>query len=163
MDLFIETFHIDWQVIVAQAINFIVVLVIFYFLALKPLKKVMRERTEKIEGGIKDAHTNKELLTATRKEYEAVLAKAREEAHVLFQEGKKEAEGKRTEMLAQANTDVEQMITNGKKILEAEKNKMVEEAKKEIVSLVVRATEKLLEQEDMKGFDEKVIKRITKA
>ena len=40
---------------------------------------------------------------------------------------------------------------------------MVEDAKKEIVSLVVRATEKLLEQEDTKGFDEKVIKHITKA
>lgn len=163
MDSFISTFHIDWQIIIAQAINFLIVLVIFYFLVLKPLKKAMTERTEKIEGGIKDAHTNKELLTATRKEYEAVLAKAREEAHALFQDGKKDADKKRADMLAQASADVEQMITNGKKILEAEKNKMVEEAKREIVSLVVRATEKLLEEGDTKGFDEKAIKHIGKA
>ena len=161
MDSFIETFHIDFQIIIAQAINFVIVLFIFYFLVLKPLKKAMTERTEKIEGGIQDAHTNKELLAKTKKEYEAVLAKAREEAHTLFQEGKKDAESKRAEMLAQASSDVEQMITNGKKILEAEKNKMVEEAKKEIVSLVVRATEKLLSESDTKEFEKKAIKKIT--
>ncbi len=163
MDSFISTFHIDWYIITAQAINFLIVLFVFYFLAYKPLKKVMHERNTEIKGGLNDAKKNKEILAQTQKEYDAMLAKAREEAHVLFQEGKKEAEGKRADMLAQANADVEQMITNGKKILEAEKNKMVEDAKKEIVSLVVRATEKLLEQEDTKGFDEKVIKHITKA
>ncbi len=123
----------------------------------------MHERNTEIKGGLNDAQKNKEILTRTQKEYDTLIAKAREEAHILFQEGKKEAETKRAELLAQANTDVEHMISNGKKILEAEKNKMVEDAKKEIVSLVVRATEKLLEQEDTKGFDEKVIKRITKA
>lgn len=162
MDSFIETFHIDWKIIIAQAINFAVVLFILQFLALKPLKKLMKERSERIEGGLNDAAKNAELLKNTKKEYDEVLVKAREEAHVIFQEGKKEAEEKKKEMLESASKDVESMIINGKKVLEAEKTKMIEEAKTEIVSLVVKATEKLLESHKDESFDKKALEQITK-
>jgi F0F1-type ATP synthase membrane subunit b/b' len=54
------------------------------------------------------------------------------------------------------------MIESGKKTLESEKIKMVEEAKGEIVSLVVKATEKLLESHDKGDYESKVIKQIKK-
>lgn len=160
MDSFIETFHIDWKIIIAQAINFAIVLFILQYLALKPLKKLMKERSERIEGGLNDAIKNAELLKDTKQEYDEVIMKARGEAHAIFQEGKKEAEEKKQEMLASASLDVEQMIQNGKKVLEAEKVKMVEEAKNEIVSLVVKATEKLLESHKDNSFDKRAIEQI---
>lgn len=163
MDSFITTFHIDWKIIIAQVINFAVIFVVLYFLALKPLKKLMAARSEEIRTGLADAKTNATLLADTRKEYNDVLAQARTEAHELFQEGKRDAESKKAEMLASAQADVDAMIANGKKTLEAEKAKMVEEAKKEIVSLVVRATEKLLAETDDKAHTEGEIKKIKKA
>lgn len=162
MDSFITTFHIDWQIIIAQAINFIIVLFVLYFLALKPLKKVMRERTEKIEGGIENAKKNAELVKNTQKEYEEIIRKAKEEAHAIFKEGKEEAIAKKTAMVEEAGKEVEQMIANGKKLLESEKAKMIEEAKKEIVSLVVLSTERLLESTDTKKFDDKTLEQIKK-
>ncbi len=160
MESFIETFHIDWKIIIAQTINFAIVLFILYFLMIKPLKKMMSERSTTIEGGLNDAKTNKELLDKTKKEYDDVLINAKKEAHQIFQEGKNEAEIKKSEMIESANKEVEAIILNGKKILEAEKVKMIEEAKKEIVSLVIKATEKLLEGEDTKSFDEKILSKI---
>ena len=162
MDSLITTFHIDWKIIIAQAINFGIVLLVLYMFALKPLKKLMSEREEQITGGITDAKTNSELLNKTKKEYDDVLTKARREAHDIFQEGKKEAESKKAEMLLSANKEVEQIISNGKNLLEREKVKMVEEAKNEIVSLVVKATEKLLESHDNKDFDKNTLEQIKK-
>ena len=162
MDSFINTFHIDWKIIIAQVINFIIVLFVLQFLVLKPLKKLMNERSAKIEGGLEDAQKNSEILKNTKREYDDIVAKAKIEANTIFQEGKKEAEIKKTEMIAAAQKDVEIMILNGKKNLESEKIKMVEEAKKEIVSLVVRATEKLLESNTDKSFDEKALNQIKK-
>ena len=69
MDSIIATFHIDWKIIIAQVLNFGVVFGVLYLFALKPLMKVMRERTEKIEKGIKDAKENAEVLNNTKKEY----------------------------------------------------------------------------------------------
>jgi F-type H+-transporting ATPase subunit b len=163
MDSFITTFHIDWKIIIAQVINFAIVFGVFYAFALKPLKKLMQERSDRIAKGLDDAKCNAEVLMTTQDEYKKIVAKAREEAHVIFQDGKKEAEAKKQEMLDAAKADVENMIATGKKTLEAEKAKMVEEAKKEIVSIVVLATEKLLSDQVDKTFDEKQIKHIKKA
>lgn len=159
MDSFISTFHIDWKIIIAQAINFIIVFLVLYFLAIKPLKKIMSERTNTIEKGLKDAKENALIMEKSKQEYETIIANAKKEAHQVFQDGKKEAEIKKAEMLAEAKTSVDNMIASGKKTLEAEKVKMVDEAKTEIVSLVVKATEKLLGDTDSK-FDTKLIKKI---
>lgn len=148
MDSFITTFHIDWKIIIAQAVNFGIVIAVLHYFALKPLKKLMAERAERIANGIEDAKCNTEIIKTTRKEYNDVIAKARAEAHDIFTEGKKEAEIKKAEMLEKAKVDVEELIANGKRALEHEKVKMVEEAKSEIVSLVVFATEKLLHDND---------------
>ena len=162
MDSLITTFHIDWKIIIAQAINFLIVFLVLYFFALKPLSKLMKEREKRIEGGVKDALTNKELLLATQKEYDTVLAKARIEANTIFQEGKTEAENNKKEIIVKAQAEVESMIASGKRALEAEKTKMVEEAKSDIVSLVVKATEKLLQTEADKSFDQNAINQLKK-
>jgi F-type H+-transporting ATPase subunit b len=144
MDSIISTFHIDWKIIIAQAINFGVVFVVLYIFALKPLSKLMKERSEKIAAGIDDAKTNATLLSKTQAEYDEALAKAKNEANKIFQEGKKEAETKKAGMMEDAKKEVDSLIANGKKMLEAEKLKMVEDAKKEIVTLTMLATEKLI-------------------
>jgi F-type H+-transporting ATPase subunit b len=144
MDSIISTFHIDWKIIIAQAINFGVVFVVLYIFALKPLSKLMAERSEKIGKGIEDAKTNAMLVAKTEKEYDEMLTKAKNEADKIFQEGKKEALAKKAMMLEEAKVEVAVVIENGKKMLEADKVKMVEEAKKEIVTLAMLATEKLI-------------------
>ncbi len=162
MHSFIQTFHIDWRILLAQTINFVVVIGFIYYLTLKPIKKLMNERTERIEKGINDAKTNAELLDKTQKEYDSILSKARIEANKIFQDGKKEAEANKNQIIQSTKQDVDIMIVNGKKVLESEKVKMVEEAKNEIVSLVVTATEKLLELNPDESFNEKIVQKINK-
>lgn len=146
MESIINTFHIDWKIIIAQAINFAIVFTVLYIFALKPLNKLMRERSEKIAKGVNDAKQNAEMLTLTKTEHEAIINKAKSDAQTIFLEGRRKSEAKRAEMLAEAKADVEKLIANGKKTLEAEKIKMVDEARKEVSSLVVEATKKLLEK-----------------
>ncbi|MEO5634990.1 MAG: F0F1 ATP synthase subunit B [Candidatus Paceibacterota bacterium] len=144
MDEFVKTFHIDWKLMIAQLINFGIVFAIFYFLASKPLGKLIKERTQEIETGLSDAEKNAKILKATQAEYDEAIGKAKVEANNIFQTGKKEAETKKTEMLEEAKTEVAGIISNGKKMLEAEKVKMVEDAKKEVANLAILAMEKLL-------------------
>ena len=129
---------------VAQAVNFLIVFIVLYIFALKPLSKLMAERKEKIEKGMDDAKANAALLDKTRDEYEEVLRKAKIEANTLFQEGKKSAEAKKTIMLEEAKLEVEKIIENGKKSLNTEKTKVIEDTKKEIAVLAMLAAEKIL-------------------
>ena len=145
MDSIISTFHIDWKIIIAQAVNFGIVFVVLYIFALKPLNKLMAERAEKIKKGIEDAKTNASVLEKTAKEYEETLAKARIEANKIFQEGKKDGEANKARMIDDAKNEVKGIIENGKKNLEIEKTKMVEDARKDIASLAMLAAEKIME------------------
>lgn len=160
MDSIINTFHIDLKTIIAQVFNFGIVFVVLYIYALKPLSKLMKERSEKIAKGIDDAKSNTEILNNTKSEYEEALAKARKEADKIFQEGKKEAETKKALMLEKAKEEVAVMIENGKKNLENEKVKMVKEATEEITSLSVKIAEKILGKSIDGHFDQKTIKEL---
>ena len=162
MESIISTFHIDWKIIVAQAFNFVIVFGVLYFYALKPLNKLMDERSEKIAKGVNDAKINAETLNQTRKEYEDTLVKARTEAQAIFVIGKKEVETKKAEMLEKAKNDVAIIIETGKKTLENEKNKMVEDARGEIIALAMAATEKLLITKINKDFNSKTVKELEK-
>lgn len=153
MESIIETFHLDWQIIIAQAVNFAIVFAVLYYFAIKPLNKLMAERSQKIAKGLSDAKRHAELVAETKAEYEKIITKARGEAVEIFQTGKKDADTKRTEMLETAKREVETLIKNGKMTLEAEKVKMIDDAKKEIVGLAMAAVEKLVSEKSARKIE----------
>jgi F-type H+-transporting ATPase subunit b len=152
MESIITNFHIDWKIIIAQTINFGIVFLVLFFFAIRPLRKIMDERENIISKSLLDAKSNEELFSRTKKEYDNIIHKAKLEAHGIFQESKKDAENKKMEIIENTKMEVEKMMLDGKKNLEIEKQKMINEAKTEIVSLVVKATEKILEAQDNKDF-----------
>ena len=144
MNEFIETFHIDWKLMIAQLFNFGVVFLAFYLLAAKPLKKLMKERGEVISKGVNDAKLNAEILEKTQKASEEILSQTRAEAHKFSQENKKEEEARAAAMFEDTQKELKRLVESGKKALEVEKIKMVEEANKDIAILAMKATEKLM-------------------
>ena len=148
MESIISTFHIDWKIIIAQAVNFGVVFVVLYIFALKPLSKLMADRSEKIKRGIDDAKVNAEILKKTELQSEEILAKARKEADRIFQEGKKETEAHKMKMMEETKAQVALVMENGKKMMEAEKVKMVGEAKNELASLALLAAQKIMTEKN---------------
>ncbi|MBP7831455.1 MAG: F0F1 ATP synthase subunit B [Candidatus Pacebacteria bacterium] len=157
MESFVSTFHIDWKIIIAQAINFAVVVFVLYRFAIKPLKKNLDERKNTIEKGLSDAKTNAELLVSAKNDYEKMLAEARTEADKIMKGVKKDAEAKRAELLAAAEAEVATVTQSARKDMEAEKNKMLQDAKKELAGLVVSAAEKVLGGTVTKSIDAKLV------
>ena len=144
MDSLISTFHIDWHLIVAQAINFVVVLLVLYFFALKPLKKLMDERGKTIESGLENAKKQEALLAQAAAEYAALMTKANVEGMEKMKEAKKDLEVFRLKEMEKLQAEFEAAKIVNAKQNEADKLKMLEEVKKEAVAFVISATEKVL-------------------
>lgn len=145
MDSLISTFHIDLKLIIAQMINFAIVFVVLYWFALKPLGKLMKERSGEISKGLSDAKTNAETLANTQKEYAEALAQARREGAEIIAVAKKDAEAEKAKIMVSAKTEADAQIASGKALLEAEKTKMLEGARNELATMIIKATEKVLE------------------
>ncbi len=152
MESIVSSFHLDIKILIAQLINFAVVIFVLYRFAIKPLGKLMSERSANIEKGLADAKVNAETLLKTQAEYDKALAEARKEASDIFAKAKKDAEMKKNEMLEDAKKEVSKIMAQGTATLEEEKKKMLDDAKKELASLVTSATEKVL----TKGISEKI-------
>lgn len=160
MEALISTFHIDWKLMIAQIINFVLVFLAIYLLAAKPLRKTIEERTKEITSGLENSKKNREILENTKKEYDNMILTARKEAEEIIKTTKEETENKKREMLDLASKEVNLLIENGKKSLEKEREMMMNSAKKEIVDLVILTTEKVLGEKIDNKYADKVIKEL---
>lgn len=146
MESIIETFHIDWKIIIAQAVNFGIVFTVLYIFALKPLAKLMAERSEKIKKGLTDAQESSELLQKAAKEYEENTRKLKKLSADTQVELQKDLDKLRVENLEKIKKDNEEWIKNRNKQMEIDKKELVESASKDIVGLVTLAAEKVLKE-----------------
>ena len=136
MEALIETFQLDIKLIIAQFINFGIVLAVLWFFALKPLMKIMDERTHTIEKSLEKAEK-------IEKDFEASKEKEKELLHV-------------------ARKEAQDILAETKKKITLEKHKASEELKKEVAALVLLATEKVLGQAAPKSIDKKLLDEVIK-
>ncbi|MFA6177454.1 MAG: ATP synthase F0 subunit B [Candidatus Paceibacterota bacterium] len=146
MDSIISTFHIDWKIIIAQAINFGVVFVVLYIFALKPLSKLMAERSEKISKGIDDAKESSGLLQKAAEEYKQNTIKLRQISIDSQKELNKELEQLRVKNLDRIKADNNEWVKKRTEQMEIDKKALVESAKSELASLAMLAAKKIMEE-----------------
>lgn len=144
---FIEQFGIDWKLLIAQAVNFAIVLLVLWKFAYKPILKLLHDRENKIDQSLKDADRLAKLKVEMEEEKSKVLAQAKKEAQVILQDAQKKIELNRQAQLDKTKTDVEQLVTKAKEEISAEKVKAMKQAEKELGSIAVTIAEKLMKRE----------------
>ncbi|MFA6257400.1 MAG: ATP synthase F0 subunit B [Candidatus Paceibacterota bacterium] len=144
MDSIISTFHIDWKIIIAQAINFGVVFVVLYIFALKPLSKLMAERSEKISKGIDDAKESDKLLQKAAEEYKQNEIKLRQIGIDSQKELTKELDKLRAKNIDKIKADNNEWNKKRIEQMEIDKKALVESAKSELVTLAMQAANKIM-------------------
>jgi F-type H+-transporting ATPase subunit b len=159
MESLIETFHLDVKLIIAQAFNFAIVAFVLYFFALKPVFKVMDERSNKIEKGVENAEKAKQILAEAEEEKEEILNKAREKANEKITEGRERGEQKKQFIVDQTKKEVSGIMEQEKKKLAEERKKMITEIKEHAAELLNEAVTKVMEQKLDDNYDAEIIKK----
>ncbi len=144
MDELIQTFHIDWKLLIAQIINFGIVLGVLWWFAIKPLMRIMKKRSGDIEQSLKDAEEIEKKLQAAEEKKDAILTEAKKQAQVIVDDSNKQAEKIKEDKLKQTREEMEKIAAKTKASLASEKEKMVSEAKAEVADLIVQASSKVV-------------------
>src|SRR3989344_7300602 len=135
MEDFINTFHIDWKLMIAQIINFGLVFAVFYFFAAKPLSKLIKSRTDEIQMGLDNAKKADEMIKTAAKEYEENTIKLRKMSIDAQKELKKDLEKMKEENLERIKKDNDEWTKSRTKQMEIDRKNMLESVKGEIVTL----------------------------
>lgn len=144
---FIEKFGIDWKLLIAQAVNFAIVLLVLWKFAYKPILKLLHDRENKIDQSLKDADRLTKLKVEMEEEKSKVLAQAKKEAQVILQDAQKKIELNRQAQIEKTKTDVGRLVTKAKEEIFAEKAQAMKQAEQELGAIAVTIAEKLVKRE----------------
>jgi len=159
MEELVKIFHIDIKLILAQMVNFTIVLLVLYKFAYKPILKILNDRTEKIDKGLKDAENaarKMEEMTAKEKE---ILGEAKKEAQKIITEAEKVGTKNKEEIIIESNKQAEKILVDAEKKIESEKTKMFTEVKAEVADLIVAATGKIINEKLDTRKDKELIEK----
>lgn len=162
MEELIKTFHIETNLLIAQIVNFTIVLLVLYKFAYKPILNLLNDRTKKIEKGLEDAKEAGEKLEKITEKEKEVLILAKKEAQEIIKKSEEEAKINANSLVLEARNQTEKIMEEAKEDIGREKNKMLAEVKSEVADLVIAATEKIIGEKLDKEKDRDLIEKAIK-
>lgn len=158
-----ELFHklgVEWKLVLAQIVNFVILLFLLKRFLYKPLINLMNNRRQKIVEGLEKAKKGEEEFQKIQELREKELAKVQKEAEVIIAKAKDVGDKKQQEILKEAEEKTKKIIEEAKGMIEIEKEKMLKEVRQDIADLVVTATGKILEEKMDKGREKEMINEV---
>ena len=160
----LETLGIQWPKLIAQFVNFAIVLFVLWRFAYKPVFQLLEARRQKIADGIANAEKIKAELAATEVERKRVLAEAGEQASKLIDEARNAAIRVSEIETQKAITAAEQIIIKAREAAAQDHARMLAELKREVGRLVVQTTAtvtgKILTADDQKRLAQETDKQL---
>lgn len=144
MQEFIEHLGIDWKLLLAQMVNFALLLFILRRFVYRPVLDVLQKRKQKIEEGIQFAKDAEFELKRTQELREEILEGAKRDGVNIVTEAEEKANHKKEEILQEALQKTEAAIVEAKRVIQEEKVKMTDSLEKETEELILAGVTKVL-------------------
>lgn len=155
-DITDKLFPNPWDAL-AVFLAFVLLLIVVFYFAYKPVKKLLKKRGDYVEGKVKDAEKreleSQKLLSEAGEEMKAKKA----EAMAIVEKAKGEALQERNAILEKAKEEKRAELEKTKEEIAQEIEASKDEIHREIVSVAIDASSKVLEREVNKEDNEKLI------
>ena len=161
MEIF-SAFGLDVKLLIANFINFLILVGVLYKFGYKPILKFVKTRQEKIEKGLTDAQAAAEKLEKASKEREKITSQAHKEAQEIIGKAKDQAKIQADALIKRAQNETRSIVERAKKEITLEKEQSVLSMRKQAAEIVISATEKLLRKKMDAKEDEKYVNDVLK-
>lgn len=153
---------IDWKLLLAQAINFLVLLFILHRFAYKPMLEFLEKRSDRIEQGLKDAQAAQAKLAQMEAREKETLAAAHESARVIMDSAEASAKKRDAIRLAETEETARRFLEDARVKIGEEKQKILIEARQEIAEVIVLSVAKILKEKVDTAKDRELIAKMMK-
>lgn len=140
----LDQFGIQPILLLAQIVNFLIILFILKRFFYKPIVKMLDDRKAKITESLKNADLIEEKLTKTEEKTSQILNTARSNAQEIITEAKTEAQRIYDEATKESKAAGEQIIAQTRLEITKEKESMKAEIEKETMTLLTGVVQKVL-------------------
>lgn len=130
--------------ILAQMLNFFILVWILARFAYKPLVSMMQERKERISKDLADAQAARNEAEQFKADYAAQIANARQEAQQIVEKAVQQAEATTREQLAAAREQIEREKERARQDIVNECDRAMNNLRNEVISLSVAMATKVV-------------------
>ncbi|MEX2382557.1 MAG: F0F1 ATP synthase subunit B [Opitutales bacterium] len=142
-----QRFGVDWPMLFAQVLSFLIVAFLLYRLGVKPVLVTIDERQQRISDGLRHAQEAKVKLSQAESRTQEIVKEASQEAKRMIGEAREAAKEYQDRQTKEANEKTAAMIVRAEEAIEQERRKVMAEAREEIARLVVLTSSRVLARE----------------
>jgi len=136
---------LDVSLLVSQAVNFALLVLLLDILLYKPIRKKLQERSERIRKGLEDAEAAEKAASEADLHYQQEIERARRESRDIIERASRAAEQQRQEILAQARGEAHELIVRA----QHQANREIQEGqialREQIIDLAFAASSRLIQ------------------
>lgn len=132
--------------LIAQIINFGLVVLLLWLLAWKPILRMLDQRREKIQDSLTRAEQLKQQTEQGQAEIQAQLDAARREGQQIVANAQQVAERTRQVELERARGEADRLIERAREEINLERDRVIQDLRREFADLTVTAAEKVINQ-----------------
>ncbi len=137
---------LDLGTLLAQIVNFFLLLALLTVVLYRPVGKMLRERSERIAKGLADAAAAEKRAAQAEADYQQRLEEARREAQALLAQAREAAEKERQAILARAQAEAEQLRARTGEEIERERREALVSLQGQVADLAIEAAGRVLGQ-----------------
>lgn len=153
----LATLGIDWKLLLAQIVNFAILVGVLTFFVYRPLLNLLDARRERIRRAMEDAERVERQNKEMEKLRQEQLKKMDREIGDMLERAKGQAEKLQEEILAAAKREADAILEKGQRALKEERLRVFHEVQEALVRVIVQMTEKILEREFSRSDQERLM------
>ena len=142
--------------IVSQLVNFTLLIVLLYFVAYRPILRMLDERSAKIKKGLEDAETASRRAAEMEQEFERRMAEARKVGQEQVAQAAQMGEKVRQEILDKAREEARGLVDKAKEEIDRERDGAMGELRQQVAELSLAISQKVIGE----SLDEQTQRRL---
>lgn len=139
-----EKLGIEPRLLVAQIVNFAIIVVVLTKLLYKPILGMLEKRKAEIEEGLKITERMRQEEEKLALRREKLITEARKEARIILEDAKKQGKDAEREIVANAHKEAAEIIEKAKREAAATHEALAGDIRAEAVELAGAMTKRLL-------------------
>lgn len=147
MEQLIHTFGMDWKILIAQLLNFAILLGALWYFLYNPLVSLIESRRTKIIQGVADAERAEAMLKDAGAKKSDIIAAASIEAEQIVSHAREAGKKREADFVKEGQQKYERLLEEANLKGEEIKREALEKSREEIAKLIILGVEKTLREQ----------------
>ena len=143
MSAVLTTFGVDWHLLLINAINFGLLLLVLWYFLYAPVMKMLEERRARVVQGVHDAEAAAQKLREIEASRASALQAAGKEADALVAAARAAGAQKERDLVQKGEAAAQRAVAEAQAQALELKARSIEESKQEVAKLIVLGMEKI--------------------